>query len=152
MGKKRNGDGVDSRVSTPVNAPIKEQVCSFGNLYKAMHKCKHNVMWKDSVAGFVKNGLKNCAKLNRELMGGTYQISKYSVFVIHEKKTRTIVSTRIRDRVFQRSLCDNYLYDELTRHFIYDNCACLIGKGTDFARDRLKCHLQKFYRKHGRNG
>lgn len=152
MGKTRYRDGVCQEASTPINTSIKEQVCSFENLYKAMHICKRNVLWKDSTAGFVKNGLKNCHKLHEELMDGTYKISKYSVFIVHEKKTRIITSTRIRDRVVQRSLCDNYLYKELTRHFIYDNCACLVGKGTDFARNRLKCHLQRHFRKHGLNG
>lgn len=37
----------------------------------------------------------------------------------------------------------------MTRSFIYDNCACQKGKGTDFARGRLKCHLQRCYRKNG---
>lgn len=37
----------------------------------------------------------------------------------------------------------------MTRNFIYDNCACQKGKGTDFARGRLKCHLQRCYRKNG---
>lgn len=134
-----------------MNTP-KEICCSFENLHKAMRKCKQDVMWKDSVAGFVKNGLSNCHKLHEELMNDTYTISSYSIFEIHEKKTRIIVSTRMRDRVVQRSLCDNYLYHELTKGFIYDNCACLVGKGTDFARNRLKCHLQKFYRKHGTKG
>lgn len=85
-------------------------------------------------------------------MNDTYKISPYSVFVIHERKTRTIVSTRIKDRVVQRSLCDNYFYKEITKGFIYDNCACLVDKGTDFARNRLKCHLQRHFREHGLNG
>lgn len=150
MSKTRNGDGVATS-STPINTP-KEIVSSFENLYKAMLRCKRNVMWKDSVAGFVKNGAMNCYKLRQELMDGTYHLSGYSIFEVHEKKTRTIVSTRFRDRVVQRSLCDNYLYHELTKGFIYDNCACLIGKGTDFARNRLKCHLQRHYRKHKLKG
>lgn len=134
-----------------MNTP-KEICCSFENLYKAMNKCKSQVMWKDSVAGFVKNGASNCYQLRQELLDGTYKLSPYSVFTIHEKKTRIIVSTRMRDRVVQRSICDNYLYNELTKGFIYDNCACLKGKGTDFSRNRLKCHLQRFYRKYGLNG
>lgn len=117
-----------------------------------MNKCKKNVMWKDSVAGFVKNGLKNCQQLHDELISGKYKIRPYSIFIIHEKKTRVISSTKMRDRVFQRSLCDNYLYDELTKGFIYDNCACLKERGTDFARNRLKCHMQRYFRKHGCNG
>lgn len=131
---------------------VKEEVCSFENLYKAMYKCKRNVIWKDSVAGFVKNGLINCVKLHDELMEDTYKISKYSTFEIHEPKKRSVTSTQMRDRVVQRSICDNYLSKELSRSFIYDNCACLEGKGTNQARSRFKAHLQKFYRKHGTDG
>lgn len=135
-----------------MNLEIKTNVCSVENLYRAMYKCKQNVMWKDSVAGFVKNGLPNCVKLHDQLIDGTYKIDKYTIFDVYEPKQRKIVSTRIKDRVFQRSLCDNYLTKEITRSFIYDNVACQVGKGTKFARDRLKCHLQRFYRKHGLAG
>lgn len=131
---------------------IKEEVCSFENLYKAMRHCKKNVMWKDSTAGFVKNGLSNCVDLHDELMNDKYKIGKYAVFTITEPKERSIVSTRIRDRTFQRSLCDHYLTKAISKSFIYDNCACQVGKGTDFARKRLKVHLQRFYRKYSLNG
>lgn len=134
------------------NPEIKDLVCDFENLYKALYKCKHNVLWKDSVAGFVKNGLVNCYKLKQQLNNDTYEIDPYTIFKVYEPKERIIVSTRIKDRVFQRSLCDNYLYPTVSKSFIYDNCACQIGKGTEFARDRLKCHIQKFYRKYGLNG
>ena len=126
---------------------VKETVCSYENLYKAMLKCRRNVMWKDSVAGYIKNGLVNISKLRESLINGTYDIDKYTVFYIHEPKERRIVSTRIKDRVFQRSLCDNYLTQQVSKSFVYDNCACQEGKGTDFARNRLKCHLQRFHRK-----
>ena len=146
-------DAVSIRAGTAIhNMDPKEKICSFEELFKAMYICKQNVMWKDSVAGFVKNGLINCYRLHNELMTDKYHLSPYSVFEVHEKKTRTIVSTRMRDRVVQRSLCDNYLTEHLTRSFIWDNCACLEGKGTDMARDRLTCHLQRFFRKHGLNG
>lgn len=35
---------------------------------------------------------------------------------------------------------------------IEGNCACQDGRGTEFARKRLICHLQKYYRKHGTEG
>ena len=135
-----------------MNNEVKEIVCDFGNLYKAMKVCKHNVNWKDSVAGYVKNGLANCYKLKQQLENGTYKLDGYTMFKVYEPKEREIVSTRFKDRVFQRSLCDNYLYNELTKCFVYDNCACQRNKGTDFARNRLECHMQRFYRKHGLNG
>jgi RNA-directed DNA polymerase len=131
---------------------VQELVCEFGSLYRAMYHCRKNVMWKDSVAGYVKNGLANCYRLSNQLADGSYKIDKYSVFTIYEPKQREIVSTRFKDRVFQRSLCDNYLYATITHSFIYDNCACQVGKGTDFARNRLACHMQRFYREHGLDG
>jgi len=131
---------------------IKEKICNFRPLYKAMHRCKRNVMWKDSVAGFIKNGLVNTYNLRKQLLDSTYKIDKYSVFAIYEPKKREIVSTRMKDRVFQRSLCDNYLYKAITKSFIYDNCACQLNKGTNFARNRLSCHMQRYFRKHGLNG
>lgn len=135
------------------NAPtVRETVCDFENLYNAMNVCKKGVLWKDSVAGWVKNGIINCAELEEQLRNGTYSIDAYSKFVIYEPKKRDIVSTRFKDRVFQRSLCDNYLTEQVTKSFIYDNGACLRNKGTEFARSRLVAHMQKFFRKHGRNG
>lgn len=135
-----------------MNDEVKELVCSFENLYAAMLKCKRGIMWKDSAAGFVKNGLINCCILKDELSSGKYKIGNYTIFEITEPKRRVIVSTRIKDRVFQRSLCDNYLTETLTKSFIYDNAACQINKGTDFARNRLKCHLQRHFRMFGLNG
>ena len=131
---------------------VKEEVCSFDNLYKAMQHCKRGVMWKDSVAGFAKNGLANVHKLKKNLEDGTYKLDSYTHFKVYEPKERDIVSTRIKDRVFQRSFCTNYFYDQMTKSFIYDNVACQINKGNEFGRKRLITHLQRFYRKHGTDG
>ncbi len=130
----------------------REIICDFINLYNALQVCKRNTQWKDSVAGHVNNGLINIYKLKERLDNDTYKIAPYSEFVIFEPKERHIQSTRIPDRVFQRSLCDNYLSHELTKGFIYDNCACLKKKGTEFARQRLKVHLQRHFRKYGLTG
>lgn len=131
---------------------VQRKVCDFGNLYQAMRKCSKNVMWKDSVAGYVKNGLANCLHLHESSLDGTYKLDKYITFTIHEPKKREIVSTRFNDRVLQRSLCDNYLYDAVTKSFIYDNGACQEGQGQDFAMKRLGVHMQRHFREHGSGG
>jgi hypothetical protein len=131
---------------------VKDEVCDFDNLYRAMLHCKHNVMWKPSVAGYVKNGLVNIYKLKHSIEDGTYELSEYTAFKVYEPKERDIVSTRMKDRVFQRSYCDNYFYPKMTKSFIHDNCACQIGKGNEVGRKRLICHLQKYIRKHGLDG
>lgn len=129
-----------------------EHAIAFSELYKGLKKSCRNVRWKDSVSGYEANGLKNTYELRQSLLNGTYRISGYQRFHIHEPKEREIVATRIKDRQFQRSLCDNVLYPQITRSFIRDNCACQRGKGVDDALDRLNVHLRRYYRKHGASG
>lgn len=109
-------------------------------------------MWKDSVSRYYNNGLVSILKLANSLEDNSYKIDKYYEFTIYEPKKREIVSTRFKDRVFQRSLTDNYLYNKITNRFIYDNGACQIDKGTDYSMDRLNCHMQRYFRQHGLDG
>jgi len=129
-----------------------ENTISFKELYTGLVKSRRNVMWKDSVAGYSINILKNTYKLRQSLLRGTYKIDPYQIFKIHEPKEREIMATRIKDRQFQRSLCDNILYPQITRSFIHDNCACQRGKGVDFALDRMDANLHRYFRKHGPDG
>lgn len=129
-----------------------DKVISFDNLYNGLQKSQRGVTWKDSVAGYSINGLKNTYRLRQEILEGRYRISKYQRFTINEPKKREILATRIKDRQFQRSLCDNSIYEDVTKRFIRDNCACQRGRGPCDAINRLKLHLQRYYRKYGNNG
>ena len=129
-----------------------DDAVTFKELYKGLKKSCCNVRWKDSVTGYEANGLKNTYLLRQSLLDGTYKISGYQRFKVHEPKEREIVATRLKDRQFQRSLCDNVLYPQITRSFIRDNCACQREKGVDDALDRLTVHLRRYYFKHGPNG
>lgn len=129
-----------------------DKAISFDALYKGLKKCCRNVRWKDSVVGYESNGLKNTLKLKTDLESGKYKISKYQEFIVHEPKERKILASRIVDRQFQRSLCDNGLYQDIVEHLIRDNVACQTGRGTDDALNRMKVHLQRHYRKYGADG
>lgn len=130
-----------------------DEVISFGELYKGLLKSKRGVIWKDSVAGYYIHGLKNTYRLRKDLLNKTYRLSQYQMFYITEPKLREIIATRIRDRQFQRSLCDNILYPETTKHFIRDNCACQKGRGIDDALNRLEKHLRRYFvEQHGCEG
>ena len=126
-----------------------EEIIGFEALYDSMLKCKRGVMWKGSAAHFVLNGPECVYKLSQQLKDGTYKPRAPMSFKIYSPKERDIVSISFRDRVYQRSLNDNGIYDYMTRSFIEDNEACQKGKGTDRARDRLETLLHKAYRKHG---
>lgn len=127
------------------------QYLEFSNMYKGLKRSCKNVRWKTSVTQYEVNGLRNTAKLIRDIQAGKYKLSPYQEFEIYEPKWRHITATRIKDRQVQRSFCDTTFYAAITKPFVYDNCACQIGKGTVFAMQRLKKQLQRYYRKHGSN-
>lgn len=129
-----------------------ESVIGAEALYESMNKCRKGVMWKDSAASFVLNGVERCMSLSQQLTDGTYKASRTVHFRITSPKPRDIASITFRDRVYQRSLNDNVVYPIMSRSFIYDNYACQKGKGTDAARNRLKEFLHSYYRKHGTEG
>lgn len=128
------------------------EVTGYEALYRSMMKCKKGVMWKDSTAHFCLNGLTEVMKLEQSLMDGTYKERPGRTFTVYEPKKREVLSISFRDRIYQRSLNDNAVYPMMAKSFIYDNCACQQGKGTDFAMNRLHAHLQRYYRKHGKDG
>lgn len=128
-----------------------ENIIGFEALYQSMEQCKKGVMWKGSAAHFVLNGTEEVYKLSRQLKDGTYKPRKPTQFTIYVPKQRDIISISFRDRVYQRSLNDNGIYDAMTRTFIEDNQACQKGKGTDRARDRMDEMLHRAFRKYGRD-
>lgn len=125
---------------------------TYGNLRRALNRCCRNVRWKDSVVGYELHAPQQTHKTISELRKGSYKISPYQEFTIYEPKERHILATRIKDRQVQMALCMAGLYEDITEHFIHDNCACQTGKGTDFALNRVKAHLRRFYREHGKDG
>lgn len=129
-----------------------KEAITFKELHKAAIECARGVRWKESVQDYLRNILLRTLTLCRDLESDRYKIQPYVRFTIYAPKKREIVSTRLRDRVVQRAMCNNGLYEELTRSFIYDNCACLVGKGTHFAQKRLTVHMHKLYREHGNTG
>lgn len=152
------GDGVIPRDGTPASAPGTEcgigveDVIGYDALWDSMMKCRRGVMWKSSAASFVLDGAEQVDKLCRELHDGTYKPRPVSHFTVTSPKRREIVGIAFRDRVYQRSLNDNCVYPIMSRSWIYDNYACQEGKGTDFARGRMKCFMERYYRRRGPQG
>lgn len=124
---------------------------SFNYLYKGLKRTCKTVRWKDSVIGYENNGLKNTHSISHDIRHRSYKLQPYQSFTIYEPKERHIVATRIRDRQLQRSLCDSGLYDDICEHFIKDNVACQLNKGTDEALRRMKTHMRRSYNKYGLN-
>lgn len=125
---------------------------TYGSLRRALKRCCRGVRWKDSVVGYELHAAQNTHKLIDAISKGTYKLTNYQKFTVYEPKKREIVATRLPDRQIQMALCEGGLYQDFTEHFIYDNCACQTGKGTDFALKRMKIHMLRHYQKYGTDG
>lgn len=129
-----------------------ERICDFKNLYKAHTVARLGKRATREVIDFEMNLAENLTEISDALKNGTYEISGYYSFMVHDPKVRMIHALHYRDRVVQHCICDEVLAPTLDKRLIYDNAACRIGKGTHFAIERLSGFLRKFYRKHGTNG
>jgi RNA-directed DNA polymerase len=130
-----------------------EKIAKEKNLLNAFEEAKKGCDWKYSVQRYDINSLYETYKLHNELINKTYTPRKYYEFILSERgKIRHIKACNIRDRVVQKSLCNNILNPILKKYLIYDNGASLENKGVSFSRKRLEVHLSKYYKKYGNEG
>ena len=123
-------------------------------MLQAVNDCAKGVAWKSSVLRWIipANKLRLTLALKNELDNGTYKVSPFTVFRVTEPKPRVIHSPMFRDRVVQRAMCINGLYEDLMRDAVAGSCACQIGKGTLYATDRMTHELQDYFRRNGPDG
>ena len=130
-----------------------EKLTDLNVLYDAFEACRRGVGWKCSTQRYEANVLANICALWNALESGMYQQKRFVEFDINERgKPRHIKSPHISDRVLQRALCDVVLNPALKPYLAYDNAASVKGKGIDFSRRRLQCHLEKYCRRYGAAG
>lgn len=130
-----------------------EVVTDFNNLRKSFYRARQNVNWKASVQRYGSNVLMNSIELSERLRRGENISKGFVEFDICERgKKRHITSVHISERVVQKSVCDYGIVPIIEKSLIYDNGASRKYEGTDFARKRLKCHLQEYYRRYGTDG
>lgn len=129
-----------------------EKLFSYDSLYHSFLECKKNQRWKDSVIWFSQNYADELYQLEQDILEGTYTSKPDMVTQIHERgKTRTIHSQHIRDRIVHKIVNQQILKPIFHRQFIYANFASQNNKGTSLTRKVFKCHLNRAYRKWGKD-
>lgn len=124
-----------------------EDVFNFDNMIASAHGCYKGVNWKTSTINYKSTETQNVAVVVRDLMNYAYKSKPFVKDVKTERgKARNISALHIRDRNVQKCYCDYFLVPILTKRLIYDNGACMKGKGCTFAINRLKAHLQQYFR------
>lgn len=138
--------------SQSVNEMSFDDVFNLNTLYASYKKSCKGVNWKTSTKNYSIRALQNVAETLVHLQRGTYKSKPFHKFPLCERgKARQIQALHISDRIVQKCFCDYYLVPLLTKRLIYDNGACMKGKGLSFTAKRLKAHLQQYYRKNKSN-
>lgn len=129
------------------------RVASLNSLDEAAKQAARGVSWKASVQRYRMNQLEYIYDTHERLMNGEDIRRGFNSFWVCERgKNRYIQAVHFSERVVQKSLCRNALIPVMTHGLIYDNGASQDGKGTQFALDRLRIHLERHFRHHGKEG
>lgn len=130
-----------------------DDIFTFINLYESFYSCEKGVRWKCSIQRYESILPLNSISLYRMMKNRKFKTMGFLEFYISERgKRRHIRALKIKERCIQKVLCDKYLIPLLSKQLIYDNGASLKGKGPDFSLRRLRCHLQRHFKKYGNEG
>lgn len=150
--ERRKAARADKRRAAIAQYDNYDNLCTCNALFRAARMSRGGIRWKASVQRYFMTYLRNILELRQKLTAGENVTLGFIEFDLYERgKRRHIKSVHFKERVAQRSLCDNALVPVLSRSLIYDNGASLKDKGISFARNRLKHHLHQYYRRTGGN-
>lgn len=122
-----------------------EELCSFETLWRAYLRTRRGKRSKMSTAAFEFNAIEELLILSKSLLQGKLQPDPLDTFMIHEPKDRLIQAPSFRDKVVQRNLTDNIVYDALSMSFTLDTYAAQYGKGTHFGVEMLERHMRTYF-------
>ena len=130
-----------------INNIFKEQI-TFTKLLEAHQKTKKGKRFKKQVIEFEIDLETNLLQIGKELLNETYKFSEYFEFTIYEPKERKIKTLVYRDRVVQTWYVENFMKPYFLPQFIQDSYACIEGKGTHKAVDKMQEYLRKANKKY----
>lgn len=106
-------------------------------LYIAYLDCRKHKRNTASACGFEADLARNLSALHRELSEGSYQIGPSRCFIALHPRPREIWAAGFRDRIVHH-LIHNRIAERFYRTFSPASCACIPGRGTLYAKQRLE--------------
>ena len=121
---------------------VKEQVTEYDNLYKAYLKARRSKRFRPEILEFSANLEDNLHDLQEALRDMTYRPGKYYKRVIHDPVDRLIMWQAFVHRVVQWAVY-RVINPAFVQGYIEDSFACIQGRGTDAAAQRLFYFMQQ---------
>lgn len=114
---------------------------SFLELVDAYHDCRRHKRNTASALAFEEDLESNLFDLYEELKAGSYRPGRSVCFVITRPKPREVWAADFRDRIVHH-LFYNRISPRFYASFIPDSCACIPGRGTLYAAERLESKVR----------
>lgn len=114
---------------------------SFEELVQAYFDCREHKRNSASALAFEQSLERNLYQLYRELQDGSYRPGRSICFVITRPKPREVWAADFRDRIVHH-LFYNRISPRFYASFIPDSCACIPGRGTLYAAERLESKVR----------
>lgn len=121
---------------------IKEKVTEYENLYNAYLHSRRSKRFRNEVLEFSANLEDNLHELQTALRNQTYRPGPYKKRVIHDPVDRLIMWQDFVHRVVQWAVYQ-IVNPEFVRGYIEDSYACIKGRGSDAAAQRLFYFMQQ---------
>ena len=131
------------RTETPLcNVTIEE-------LFQAYYDCRKRKRNTNNAIRFEMNLERNLIGLHQDLKAATYRPGQSICFVVTYPKPREIWASDFRDRIVH-----HLIYNRISRRFYagfsVDSCACIPGRGTLYAVQRLERHIRSATEDHSK--
>ncbi|WP_238552221.1 RNA-directed DNA polymerase [Herminiimonas sp. CN] len=126
----------DQTGTTPSHADF-----SITELAQAYFDCRRSKRNTPSALAFEQDLERNLMQLHADLVDGSYQPGKSICFVVTRPKAREVWAADFRDRVVHHLLY-NRIAPRFYAAFIQDTCACIPGRGTLYAAQRLEAKIR----------
>ena len=130
-----------TRSSRPAPEPAADSSFSFSELVQAYLDCRRHKRNTATAAAFEERLESNLCSLFEELASGEYHPGQSICFVITRPKPREVWAADFRDRIVHHLLY-NRVAPRFYASFIADSCACIPGRGTLYAAQRLEAKIR----------
>lgn len=121
---------------------IFNKIVDENNVYDVYKKTQRgSAKYKYPSLKFSQNLCYNLEELRQSVNSGDYCPDGYYIFKVYDPKERLIYAPRLKDKIVQH-MVNNVLKNIYQPCFIYDSYACLEGKGTHRAVNRLQQFLK----------
>lgn len=114
---------------------------SFELLVQAYFSCRRLKRNTASALMFEQDLERNLLDLHGDLVTGAYSPGRSICFVITRPKPREVWAADFRDRIVHHLLY-NHISERFYRRFIADSSACIPGRGTLYAAQRLETKIR----------